>query len=81
MKTYVKVINDEVVEIRRNSKKLKPAGINWRELELNKPNFDNETEMLVIDGYTILENKVIENYRVEPINFEPMPVENDEFDY
>lgn len=75
MKNYAKVIEDNVVEIRRNTLKLKPAGVHWKELEMNKPNFDKSTEVLVIEDYTILEDKVIENYRIEPINFEPMPEE------
>ena len=77
MQNYVKVINNEVIEVFRN-KERKPIGTFWKELEANKPNYNKETEVLLFDYYEILEDKVIEHFKIEPINFEPMPVEEDE---
>lgn len=78
MKNYAKVIDGNVVEIIRNTARPKPAGTHWKELEHNKPDYDSGLEVLVIQGYTVEEDKIIENYRIEPINFEPMPTENGE---
>ena len=39
----------------------------WLPLEDNPPEYDEETQYLVNDGYEILEDKVIKKYRVEDI--------------
>ena len=39
----------------------------WLPLEDNPPEYDEETQYLVQDGYEILENKVIQKYRIEEI--------------
>lgn len=44
----------------------------WLTLEDIKPEYDEETQYLVNDGYEILEDKVIKKYRVEDI---PEPTE------
>lgn len=44
----------------------------WLPLEDVKPEYDNETQYLVSDGYEILKDKVIKKYKVEDI---PEPVE------
>jgi hypothetical protein len=44
----------------------------WLPLEDNPPEYDEETQYLVQDGYGILEDKVIKKYRIEEIP-EPEP--------
>src|SRR5690554_2660528 len=39
----------------------------WLHLEDIKPEYDEETQYLVNDGYEILEDKVIKKYRIEEI--------------
>ena len=39
----------------------------WLPLEDIKPEYDDETQYLVNDGYEILEDKVIKKYRIEEI--------------
>ena len=39
----------------------------WLPLEDIKPDYDEETQYLVNDGYEILEDKVIKKYRIEEI--------------
>jgi hypothetical protein len=39
----------------------------WLPLEDIKPEYDEETQYLVNDGYEILEDKVIKKYRIEEI--------------
>ena len=39
----------------------------WLPLEDNPPEYDEETQYLVNDGYEILEDKVIKKYRIEEI--------------
>ncbi len=39
----------------------------WLPLEDNPPEYDQETQYLVNDGYEILEDKVIKKYRIEEI--------------
>jgi len=39
----------------------------WLPLEDNPPEYDEETQYLVNDGYEILEDKVIKKYRIEDI--------------
>ena len=39
----------------------------WLPLEDIQPEYDEETQYLVQDGYEILENKVIKKYRIEEI--------------
>ena len=39
----------------------------WLPLEDVKPEYDEETQYLVNDGYEILEDKVIKQYRIEEI--------------
>jgi hypothetical protein len=46
----------------------------WLPLEDIKPDYDEETQYLVNDGYEILEDKVIKKYRIEDIP-EPQPDE------
>ena len=46
----------------------------WLPLEDIKPDYDEETQYLVNDGYEILEDKVIKKYRIEEIP-EPQPDE------
>ena len=46
----------------------------WLPLEDIKPEYDEETQYLVNDGYEILEDKVIKKYRIEEIP-EPQPDE------
>ena len=76
MKDYARIFNDKVVEIKRNAV-IKPAGVDWKQLILNQPAFDKSIEYLVVDNYEIFADKVIENYKIEPINFEPMPIEDE----
>jgi hypothetical protein len=40
----------------------------WLPLEDIKPEYDEETQYLVNDGYEILEDKVIKKYRIEEIS-------------
>ena len=51
----------------------------WLPLEDVKPEYDEETQYLVNDGYEILEDKVIKKYRIEEIPElqEPEPSEID----
>lgn len=49
----------------------------WLPLEDVKPEYDEETQYLVNDGYEILEDKVIKKHKVENI---PRPQQN-EIDY
>ena len=46
----------------------------WLPLEDIPPEYDEETQYLVNDGYEILEDKVIKKYRIEEIP-EPQPDE------
>lgn len=39
----------------------------WLPLEDNPPEYDQETQYLVNDGYEILEDKVVKKYRIEEI--------------
>ena len=39
----------------------------WLPLEDNPPEYDEETQYIVNDGYEILEDKVIKKYRIEEI--------------
>ena len=39
----------------------------WLPLEDNPPEYDEETQYLVNDGYEILEDKVIKKYKIEDI--------------
>jgi len=39
----------------------------WLPLEDIKPEYDEETQYLVNDGYEVLEDKVIKKYRIEEI--------------
>ncbi len=39
----------------------------WLPLEDNPPEYDEETQYLINDGYEILEDKVIRKYRIEEI--------------
>ena len=39
----------------------------WLPLEDNPPEYDEETQYLIQDGYEILEDKVIKKYRIEEI--------------
>ena len=48
----------------------------WLPLEDIKPEYDEETQYLVNDGYEILEDKVVKKYKVENIP-EPQPNEID----
>ena len=45
----------------------------WLPLEDNPPEYDEEIQYLVNDGYEILENKVIKKYRIEDIAEEEEP--------
>ena len=45
----------------------------WLPLEDVKPEYDEETQYLVQDGYEILEDKVIKKYRIEDIPEEVEP--------
>ena len=40
----------------------------WLPLEDVEPEYDEETQYLVTDGYEILEDKVIKKYRIEEIS-------------
>ena len=51
----------------------------WLPLEDVKPEYDEETEYLLGDGYEILEDKVIKKYKVEYIP-EPQEPEPNEID-
>ena len=46
----------------------------WLPLEDNPPEYDEETQYIVDDGYEILEDKVIKKYKIENIP-EPQPDE------
>ena len=48
-----------------DEKILKDEG--WLLLEDNPPEYDEETQYLISDGYEILEDKVIKKYRIEEI--------------
>jgi len=39
----------------------------WLPLDDNPPDYDEETQYLISDGYEILEEKVIKKYRIEEI--------------
>ena len=45
----------------------------WLPLEDNPPEYDEETQYLMNDGYEILEDKVIKKYRIEGIAEEVEP--------
>lgn len=45
----------------------------WLPLEDIQPDYDEETQYLVNDGYEILEDKVIKKYRIEDIPEEVEP--------
>ena len=45
----------------------------WLPLEDVEPEYDEETQYLVDDGYEILEDKVIKKYRIEEIPKEEEP--------
>jgi hypothetical protein len=47
----------------------------WLPLEDMVPEYDEETQYLVNDGYEILEDKVIKKYRIEDIAEEELPTE------
>ena len=49
----------------------------WLPLEDSPPDYDQETQYLVQDGYEILEDKVIKKYRIEetPEREEPRDLE------
>ena len=51
----------------------------WLPLEDNPPEYNEETQYLIQDGYEILEDKVIKKYRIEniPEPTEPEPSEID----
>ena len=40
----------------------------WLPLEDNSPEYDQETQYLINDGYEILEDKVIKKYKIEEIS-------------
>ena len=45
----------------------------WLPLEDVEPDYDEETQYLVQDGYEVLEDKVIKKYRIEEIPEEEEP--------
>lgn len=45
----------------------------WLPLEDNPPEYDQETQYIVNDGYEILEDKVVRKYRIEDIAEEVEP--------
>ena len=49
----------------------------WLPLEDIPPEYDKEIQYLILDGYEILEDKVIKKYRVEDIADEVKPSEID----
>ena len=51
----------------------------WLPLEDSPPEYDEETQYLVQDGYEILEDKVIKKYRIEeiPEREEPRDLESE----
>lgn len=52
----------------------------WLPLEDTQPEYNNETQYLLHDGYEILEDKVIKKYKIEniPEPLEPTPSELEE---
>lgn len=48
----------------------------WLPLEDIQPEYDNETQYLINDGYEILEDRIVKKYKVED-KTEPQPTEID----